>query len=93
MQAGNGPHTIAPGAGLPPGYGTLNLNGGMTTNHYTTLAFNLNLSTPINRGSDGNTIYGGDLINMGGSALTSGNEHGDQLRQQPARRRAIIALS
>ena len=42
VQAGSGPHTIAPGAGLPAGqFGALNLNGGLSTNANTTLAFNL----------------------------------------------------
>ena len=47
VQAGSGPHTIAPGAGLSAGYGTLNLNGGLNTNANTTLAFNLNLAPSI----------------------------------------------
>ena len=38
---GSGPHTIAPGAALSSGYGTLNLIGGLTTNANTTLSFNL----------------------------------------------------
>ena len=66
VQAGGGPHTIAPGAGLSAGqYGTLNFNGGLTTNNYTTLAFNL--GGPVYGGA-----YSGDLINMGNSVLTIG---------------------
>ena len=43
VQAGGGPHTIAPGYGLPGGqYGTLNLLQGLrTTNPNTTLLYNL----------------------------------------------------
>ena len=69
MQGDTSPHTIAPGAGLTSGYGTLNLYGGLNTNAYTTLAFNLNLSTSIGTGSNGRAVYGGDLINMGSSKL------------------------
>ena len=54
---------------MASGYGTLNLNGGLTTNAYTTLAFNLNLSTR-SAAANGEPIYGGDLINLGGSSLT-----------------------
>ena len=57
-------HTIAPGADLASGYGTLNLLGGLNTNSHTTLEFNMNLSSPI-----GGSTYGGDLINLGTSAL------------------------
>ena len=64
VQAGSGPHTIAPGAGLASGFGTLNLNGGLSTNANTTLAFNVDLAPEISG------IYVGDLINLGGSALT-----------------------
>ena len=60
-----GPYTIAPGADLASGYGTLNLLGGLNTNSRTTLAFNMNLTTPIVSPS----TYGGDLINLGTSAL------------------------
>ena len=59
-----GPYTIAPGADLASGYGTLNLLGGLNTNSHTTLAFNMNLGSPI-----GGSTYGGDLINLGTSAL------------------------
>ncbi len=69
VQAGSGPHTIAPGAGLVSGYGTLNLEGGLNTSASTTLAFNLNLSTSIGTGNNGSPIFGGDLINLGSSAL------------------------
>ena len=66
VQAGSAAHTISPGAGLPAGqYGTLNLNGGLYSNANTTLAFNLNLGTPI-----GGSTYGGDLINLGSSPLS-----------------------
>ena len=64
LQAGNGPHTIAPGAGLSAAqYGLLSLYGGLTTNANTTLAFNL--GAPLSSGT-----YNGDLIDMGGSPLT-----------------------
>ncbi len=75
VQAGSAAHTIAPAAGLTSGYGTLNLNGGLSANADTTLAFNLNLFSATG-GSDaaGNSIYGGDLINLGGAGLSgSGN--------------------
>ena len=65
VQAGSAAHTIAPGAGLSTGYGTLNLIGGLNTNASTTLAFNMNLGSPI-----GGSTYGGDLVNLGGSPLT-----------------------
>jgi fibronectin-binding autotransporter adhesin len=82
VLAGNAAHTIAPGANLSPGqYGTLNLRGGLTTNLYTRLLYNLNLSTSIGNGSNGDNIYGGDLINLGGSALTvsGGNNQGGNI--------------
>ena len=88
VQANSGPHTIAPGAGLSSGYGTLNLNGGLSTNNYTTLAFNMS-SNSIGIGSNSLAVYGGDLINMGSSTLTvSGGSitFGTATR----RRRAII---
>ena len=75
-------HVIAPGAGLSAGqYGTLNLLGGLTTNVYTTLLYNLSLSSSIGTGSNGRSIYGGDLINLGGSPLTvsGGNNTGGQI--------------
>ncbi len=80
--AGNAAHVIAPGAGLSAGqYGTLNLLGGLTTNVYTTLLYNLSLSSSIGTGSNGRSIYGGDLINLGGSPLTvsGGNNTGGQI--------------
>ena len=65
VQAGAAAHTIAAGAGLSAGqYGILNLNGGLSTNAFTTLAFNFN---PV---AISGSIYGGDLINLGGSAFT-----------------------
>ena len=61
VQAQSGA-TIAPGAGLSAGqYGILNLTGGLNTN--ATLAFDL--GTPVSGG-----VSTGDLINLGGSALT-----------------------
>ena len=65
VQAGSGPHAIAPAAGLLSGYGTLNLIGGLTTNANSTLLFNMN-SSSISSG-----LYGGDLINLGGSTLNA----------------------
>ena len=59
-----GPYTIAPGADLSSGYGTLNLLGGLNTNSRTTLAYNMS-SSPIG----GSSTYSGDLINLGSSAL------------------------
>ncbi len=69
VVAGNAAHTIAPGAALSSGYGTLNLLGGLATNSYTKLLFNFNLSTSLGTGSNGAKIYGGDLLNLGGSSL------------------------
>ncbi len=63
VQAGSGPHTIAPGAGSASGYGVLNLNGGLNTNANTTLSFSL--GAPVSGGT-----YSGALINLGGSSLT-----------------------
>ena len=87
VQAGSGPHVIAPGAALSSGYGTLNLNGGLTTNANTTLLLQHEPARPISAG-----IYGGDLINLGGSTLTV---TGGTIAfvAQPRRRRAIIACS
>ena len=72
VQCGNLPQTIAPGTGLAAGqYGTLNLNGGLTTTNFTTLAFNMSLVPTGSQDGSGNNIYAGDLINIGnGSALT-----------------------
>ncbi|MFI5377705.1 MAG: autotransporter-associated beta strand repeat-containing protein, partial [Tepidisphaerales bacterium] len=65
VLAGTGPHTIAPGAGLTAGtFGTLTLNGGLTTNSNTTLAFNL--GAPVSGG-----LYNGDLLFVNGG-LTAG---------------------
>ncbi len=69
VVAGNGPHTIAPGAALSSGYGTLNLGGGLATNNYTKLLFNLNLTSSSGSGTNGLKIYSGDLINFNGGAL------------------------
>jgi hypothetical protein len=67
VQGGAGAHVIAPGAGQGfAAYGTLSLNGGLTTNTYSTLLFNMN-PVPIT-----GSIYGGDLVNLGGSKLTVG---------------------
>ena len=72
VQAGSGPHTIAPGYGLSPGqYGTLNLLGGLTTNANTTLLFDANTGSAIGM-NGGNPIYGGDLVNLGTSSLVVG---------------------
>ena len=61
VSAGSGMHSIAPGAGLTAGtFGTLNLNGGLTTSSNTTLAFNLGTTTT-------GGIYVGDLLNIGGA--------------------------
>jgi autotransporter-associated beta strand protein len=74
VQAGSGPHTIAPGAALSSGYGILNLNGGLSANTNTTLAFNLNQSTSSSLGGNGEPVYIGDLINLGAPGLSgSGN--------------------
>jgi autotransporter-associated beta strand protein len=59
--------TIAPGGGgaLYSGYGTLNLNGGLTSNANTTFLFNLKLNTSTgSTGNNGDAIYAGDLINL-----------------------------
>jgi autotransporter-associated beta strand protein len=63
VVAGSSPHVIAPGAGLLSGYGTLNLNGGLSANANTTLLFNL--GAPV-----ANNTYNGDLINLGGPGLS-----------------------
>ena len=74
VQAGNGPHTIAPGGGLTSSYGTLGLNGGLAGSTNTTLLYSLNLSSPAGTGNNSLPIYGGDLINLGGAGLSgSGN--------------------
>ena len=71
VQAGAAVHTIAPGGGLAAGqYGTLNLVGGLNTNNYTTLTFNLNLNSSIGVGLNSEPVYGGDLINLAGSVLS-----------------------
>ena len=74
VQAGSAANMIAPGGIFSTTSSTLNLNGGLNTNGYTTLAFNLGLYTSA--GSSGNNsspIYVGDLINLGGlGALTVG---------------------
>ena len=46
VVAGNAPHTIAPGAALSSGYGTLNLFGGLTTNLYPQLLLQPQLDQP-----------------------------------------------
>ncbi len=69
VVAGSAPHTIAPGTALSSGYGTLNLNGGLATNSYTKLLFNLNLTSFSGSGSNNLRIYSGDLINFTGAAL------------------------
>ena len=47
VVAGSGSYTVAPGAALSSGYGTLNLVGGLTTNANTRLLFNLNTGTSL----------------------------------------------
>ena len=59
-------HTIAPGAALSSGYGTLNLIGGLITNANTTLAFNV--GTPLSGGA-----YNGDMIIIGSGGLSIGS--------------------
>ncbi len=54
---------------MSPGYGTLNLFGGLTTNANTTLLFNT--GSQIGSDSSYNPIFGGDLINLGSSLLNS----------------------
>jgi fibronectin-binding autotransporter adhesin len=82
---GGGPATyiIAPGADLATGqYTALNLLGGLTTNVYTTLKFDLNLATSTgSTGTNGRPIYGGDLVNLGGATLTvnGGDNQGGQI--------------
>ena len=56
-------------------YGTLNLNGGLTTNAYTTLAFNLNLSVLDRQRPNSEPIYAGDLINLGGFGVERLGRH------------------
>ena len=75
VQAGNAAHIIAPGAALASGFGTLNLNGGLSTNANTTLALNVNLSRSSSTGNgNGEPVYIGDMIYLGGNGLSgSGN--------------------
>ena len=80
-------HTIAPGAGLLRGYGTLNLNGGLTTSANTTLFFNLQPDAP-----SAGSIYGGDLINLWQRPPDVGAEHGISFVSIPTPW-AIIGLS
>jgi autotransporter-associated beta strand protein len=78
VTAGTGQHLIGPSIGLSSGYGTLNLNGGLTTSSKTTLFFQLG-TTP----SGG--YYVGDLLNIGnGSALTIGASTSIALASNPA---------
>ena len=49
----------------------MNLNGGLSVNTVTTLTYNLNLSASGRTGSNGISIYVGDLINLGGSVLNA----------------------
>ena len=69
-------------------YGTLNLNGGLNTNANTTLVFNTETRPTARSGHYSTNIYGGDLINLNGSAL---NVSGGKSPSRPRpRRRAII---
>ncbi len=82
LGGGFSSYIIAPGADLAAGqYATLNLLGGLTTNVYTTLKYDLNLNTSIGTGNNGRPVYGGDLVNLGGSTLTisGGNNQGGQI--------------
>jgi fibronectin-binding autotransporter adhesin len=81
VLAGSAAHTIAPGAALSSGYGTLNLFGGLTTNVYTTLLYNMSPSSLGILGGNSQPIYGGDLINLNHMALTvsGGNNQGGQI--------------
>ena len=66
VVAGSGPAHHCPGRGPLSGYGTLNLNGGLITNNFTKLLFNLNSSVGT---INGVKVFGGDLINLGGQQL------------------------
>ena len=70
VVAGSGGHYIVPGFVSPSGYATLNLFGGLTTNGNTYLEFHINTGSQIGTGGNGLPIFGGDLINLGNSALT-----------------------
>ena len=48
----------------------MNLLGGLTTSTPATLAFNMNTGMSLGTGSNGNNVYGGDLINLSNSTLT-----------------------
>jgi autotransporter-associated beta strand protein len=76
---GVGPSVIGPSLGLSSGYGTLNLNGGLTTSNSTTLNFQLGTT---NIGG----IYVGDLLNISGSSslLTIGANTSLTLKSNPA---------
>ena len=62
---------MSPGAVLFGSYGTLNLNGGLTTNLYTSLLFSVSSALGMN-GGNGQPIYYGDLINLSFSSLIVG---------------------
>ena len=68
VEAAGAPYTIAPGAALSQGYGTLTLNGGLTSNSYTKLLFNMNSTSLGIKGTNGVYIYGGDLLNFNNGA-------------------------
>ena len=73
VQAGSGAHTIAPD-GFSGSMGTLSLNGGLATNANTTLAYNLNLDVSTgSSGANGERIYRGDLILIGGGLTVGAN--------------------
>jgi autotransporter-associated beta strand protein len=59
---------IEPGA-FNPGSSTLNLLGGLIVENGSELYYTLKLSSSITTGRNGLPVYGGDLINLGGSNL------------------------
>ena len=57
---------------MSSGYGTLTLNGGLTTNAFSTLFYSLSSSSIGSSPVNSDPIYGGDLLNLGSSNLTVG---------------------
>ena len=60
---------IQPGAFFNRGSNILNLLGGLIIENGSELYYTLNLSSSITAGRNGLPVYGGDLINLGGSNL------------------------
>ena len=63
------PSGIQPGAFFNPSSNILNLLGGLIIENGSELYYTLNLSSSITTGRNGLPVYGGGLINLGGSNL------------------------